>query len=187
MVRHILIAGIAGLLLAACVTSNGSAAYPLPANSIIATAVGGVVPVPARYPPPSLAPAQSPPTAVGYPVPAGPTVTGPYAAPVFGLVIDATGVVLHVEPGGGAARSGVRVGDQLVTVADNDVIVERGAVKQAISTQPAGTALPVTIARGGQLIDLMVFVDHMVGNHGGPTATPAFAPATPAFAPADYL
>ncbi|GIZ52713.1 ChaN family lipoprotein [Noviherbaspirillum aridicola] len=90
-------------------------------------------------------------------VPPAPAANAP-EPPRLGVRLEETdtGVrIAEVSAGSLAERSGMRADDRLVEVGGRAVSRAR-AVMDAVRQQPAGTWLPVRVARGEQLLDLVV-------------------------------
>jgi uncharacterized iron-regulated protein len=68
---------------------------------------------------------------------------------------DRAVVITAVSPGSLAARSGLRAGDRVVSVAGRPA-EDASAVITAVREQPAGTLLPITVAREGRETEVLV-------------------------------
>jgi S1-C subfamily serine protease len=75
----------------------------------------------------------------------------------FGIKVDRGALVLDVDQGGPAAAAGIKLGDVIVRLADQDVNRTED-VLAALRKTEVGSRVPVTVVRGDQRQDLEVTV-----------------------------
>jgi S1-C subfamily serine protease len=73
------------------------------------------------------------------------------------LALSATGgvMVVNLDPGGPADQGGVMLGDIVIAV-DGQTVTDPGDIQAMLGMQQPGRVLPLTLIRGGSLIELTV-------------------------------
>lgn len=85
-------------------------------------------------------------------------IVEPALAQLLELPADRGVVVQHVKPGGPASQAGIEVMDMVVR-ADGRPALHVGQIRQALALHRPGARVPLTVLRGGELVDLMVAVE----------------------------
>lgn len=91
-----------------------------------------------------------------------PEVIDPTLVSLLGLPVDRGVVVQHVHPEGPARRAGIEVMDMVVRVAGRPAL-HVGQLRQVLAVHRPGQTVPVTVLRGGDLVDLDFPVENIPG------------------------
>jgi S1-C subfamily serine protease len=100
------------------------------------------------------------------------------------VVIDAGGVVLHVEPFSMAAQAQLQAGDILLSINGLTLNDDRQKVKAAIGQASPTSPLMVRISRSGNILELSAVP---ASPSTAPVPAQPISTATPVFPPEDYL
>lgn len=79
---------------------------------------------------------------------------------LFSLPFDRGVLVTHVAAGGPGERAGVRVNDLVVRVKDRQV-TNLGAIRKTLALHRHGERVPLTVLRGGDLVELELEVEEI--------------------------
>jgi S1-C subfamily serine protease len=97
-------------------------------------------------------------------------------APVLGIVVDQSMIVLHVEPGSAAEQIGIQRGDLIDAVEGIVVATNREAVRDTIRMAKANQKLHLKIRRSGMELALEVVPSSPAARPNQPTPTPVLLP-----------
>lgn len=87
---------------------------------------------------------------------------------LFQLPVDRGVVVSHVAKDGPGERAGIQAFDMCVRV-DGAPVSSVGSIRQVLSRHRPGDLVPVTLLRGGELLDVELVVENMPGLDRLPT------------------
>jgi membrane-associated protease RseP (regulator of RpoE activity) len=118
----------------------------------------------------------------------GVTVIIEVPAPVLGVVISATGEVIHIEPDSAAAQSQLHVGDTILAIDDLSLAdrQRRSEIKERIRRAGASNPVTLRITRQGVPGELLV-LPMSPANRRRSTTVQVISTVTPVVTPVDYL